>query len=400
MPGSARNVRGDTWELRAFLGRDVDGKVRHRYETVHGTKKEADNALVRLLVRVEDERSMAPMSTQGRWGPKTTINDALEGWRDNGWDDLSPSTVRRYKSIWKVHIHDTIGQKAVATLSPYDVEQFFRTLKSQGLAQATVRQARAMLHRACRLARRWSGNVLPNPIADTELPSWSLGESTAVRAPEVSEVLALLRAAAGIDSRFASFLRTIVATGIRRGEACALRWSDIDLAKRTVRIQGSVVAADGGAVIKSPKTRASIRVVAVDGDTVASLKSLQGEQAALAAACEVPLHPDGFAFSAEPGGLVPPHPDTMSHVFAQVRTKARVAEDLHLHSLRYFQSTVLDSVISESQKQVRLGWATVHMARHYTDAVPAEDRRAADHVGRLLTPKKPRAKPGGASTVA
>jgi hypothetical protein len=31
-----------------------------------------------------------------------------------------------------------------------------------------------------------------------------------------------------------------------------------------------------------------------------------------------------------------------------------------------------------------LGWSTVQMSRHYTDAIGAEDRRAAEHVGRLL----------------
>jgi hypothetical protein len=41
-------------------------------------------------------------------------------------------------------------------------------------------------------------------------------------------------------------------------------------------------------------------------------------------------------------------------------------------------------VISEAQKQTRLGWSTVQMARHYTDGVDEEDRRAAEHIGRLL----------------
>jgi integrase len=53
--------------------------------------------------------------------------------------------------------------------------------------------------------------------------------------------------------------------------------------------------------------------------------------------------------------------------------------------LRHFQATALDAVISERQKQSRLGWSTVHMARHYTDAVDEEDRRAAEHLGRLLS---------------
>lgn len=41
-------------------------------------------------------------------------------------------------------------------------------------------------------------------------------------------------------------------------------------------------------------------------------------------------------------------------------------------------------MISEAQKQTRLGWSTVQMARHYTGGVPEEDRRAAEHVGALL----------------
>ena len=68
--------------------------------------------------------------------------------------------------------------------------------------------------------------------------------------------------------------------------------------------------------------------------------------------------------------MTPPHPDALSHTFASIRTKAKVAPDIHMHSLRHFHATVLDPVISEAQKQARLGWSTVKMARHYTDSVP------------------------------
>ena len=74
---------------------------------------------------------------------------------------------------------------------------------------------------------------------------------------------------------------------------------------------------------------------------------------------------ESFVFSLEPGGTTPPHPDVISHAFASLRDRAKVAGDVHLHSLRHFQATVIDSVVSERQKQARLGSATVHMARHY-----------------------------------
>ena len=124
------------------------------------------------------------------------------------------------------------------------MERYFRDLKAQGLTEASVRQVRVMLHRACRLARKWSGGALANPIADTELPAWTLADRTEVRPPTVDEVVALLQAAAD-DVRFAVLLRLVAATGMRRGEVCALRWSDVDVAAGTVRIDESIVAAEG-----------------------------------------------------------------------------------------------------------------------------------------------------------
>lgn len=73
----------------------------------------------------------------------------------------------------------------------------------------------------------------------------------------------------------------------------------------------------------------------------------------------------------------------MTQAFTRLRTRSGLAPDLHFHSIRHFHATALDPVVSEAQKQARLGWSTVQMARHYTDGLAA-DRRAAEHVGRLL----------------
>jgi integrase len=369
-----------------FLGRDTTGKTRHRSLTFRGGKRAAERELARLAVAAESEPVPPPAEEAPRWGDQTTLNDAIEGWKGNGWDDLSPSTVRRYEGMWMKHVHGSIGKQRLATLSPYDVEKYFRRLKADGLAEATVRQTRALMHRACRLARKWSSGVLPNPVADTELPTWSLDERDEVRAPSVDEVRTLIATAEKVDASFAAVLRVVAATGMRRGEVCALRWSDVDFGAATIRINESVVTAKGGATVKSPKTRASIRTVAVDPDTASVLGRLRIEQGSLARACGLDLEPEAFLFSSEPGGKTPPHPDAISHTFATIRTKGKVASDVHLHSLRHFHATVLDPVISEAQKQSRLGWSTVKMARHYTDSVPEEDRRAALHVGSLLSP--------------
>ncbi|HUY06945.1 MAG TPA: site-specific integrase [Acidimicrobiales bacterium] len=267
--------------------------------------------------------STLPITT--RWGPDTTINDAIGAWRTNGWDDLSPSTTRRYESIIKVHIAPTIGRRRIAELSPYDVETFFRNLKSLGLSRSSVRQTRAILARAFRLARRWSGNTLPNPISETELPVWSLNERPSVRSPTPQEVRALMRESKTGDLHLNCFLRVIVATGMRRGEACALRWSDIDWEDSTIRIDESIVADKGHASIKLPKTSASIRSVAVDTGTLETLSLLRVEQGHLAEVAEVEISLEGFVFSYEPGGAAPPYPDTLSRGFIELRKLAAVA---------------------------------------------------------------------------
>jgi integrase len=137
-------------------------------------------------------------------------------------------------------------------------------------------------------------------------------------------------------------------------------------------------------VIKSPKTRTSIREIAIDKTTLAQLKTLRREQERLASDAGVALPAEAFVFSAEPGGPIPPYPDTISRAFTKARVAAKLPKDLRLHSLRHFQATSLDAVIPERQKQARLGWSTVHMARHYTDAISSEDQKAAEHIGSLL----------------
>jgi integrase len=206
-----------------------------------------------------------------------------------------------------------------------------------------------------------------------------------VRSPELREVQALLATAVELeDPRVAAFIRVVAATGMRRGEACALRWSDIDFAAATVEVDESVIGSPGGAALKQPKTRASIRRLVVDDDTLSMLRDLMKCQEVLAEACETKVVDDSFVFSFEPGGLIPPHPDGMSHAFARVRKHSDAGGDVHLHSLRHFQATLIDAVVSERQKQARMGWSTTQMARHYTGLVVEEDRRAAEHVRAAL----------------
>jgi integrase len=253
--------------------------------TFRGGAREADRELTRLAAKYEGALPVAEAPVL--WTDTTTVNDAITAWKQNGWQDLSPTTVRHYQELWDKHIKSSIGRREIAQLNPYEVERYFRRLKDEGTGRTTVKHIRAMLNRACRLARKWSANTLPNPVVDTELPVWPLGErgerGEPVRAPDLAEVRAILTATAAHDERFGAFVRLVAATGVRRGEACALRWSDIDWESGTVLIDESVVAASGGAEVKAPKTKASIRRLALDPGTLEVLRAIRVSQESLAA---------------------------------------------------------------------------------------------------------------------
>ena len=117
MAGSIRkrpDKGADAFELRVFLGRDANGRVQHRSRLFHGTQRAAERALARLITTQEATPAIVPNEASRAWGPTTTINNAITGWKANGWDDLSPSTTRRYDSIWTTHIKNSIGRRKIA----------------------------------------------------------------------------------------------------------------------------------------------------------------------------------------------------------------------------------------------------------------------------------------------
>jgi hypothetical protein len=76
----------NTPQLRIHLGRDSTGRVRHRHTTVHGSRRVDERELARLVA----EQTSSPEPAPGKpteWGPTTTVNDAIAGWRDNCWED-------------------------------------------------------------------------------------------------------------------------------------------------------------------------------------------------------------------------------------------------------------------------------------------------------------------------
>jgi len=80
--------------------------------------------------------------------------------------------------------------------------------------------------------------------------------------------------------KFNAFFRILAFTGMRKGEALALEWSDIDFDNKIIHITKGVSLDENDIpIISTPKTNKSVRSVSIDNETVLTLKKWKLEQA-------------------------------------------------------------------------------------------------------------------------
>jgi integrase len=379
MRGHLRERSKGVWELVVPLGRDpVTGQYRRVSRSVRGTKREAQHALATLVSEVTSGRET---------GSNATVADLMDQWLALAQDDLSPTTARRYRSIVDSTIVPALGSVRVRKLQTDQLDALYRGLsKQRGLSPSSVRQVHAVLRRALRQAVRW-GWISANPAVNASPPRI---KRPSIEPPSIDEMLALIAEADRLSPDFGAFLRLTAATGLRRGEACALRWNDIDLEASVMVISRSVVCDHGRELLeKDTKTHAARRL-ALDRDTVGVLREHLLRHQKVARACGLELPSNAFVFSERPDGSRPWYPDTATARFEVVRERVGL-DRVRLHDVRHLHATqLLAAGVPVRTVSGRLGHAdastTLNVYAHFLEA---SDREAASVMGALRGGKSP-----------
>ena len=114
----------------------------------------------------------------------------------------------------------------------------------------------------------------------THNPAWRVYKPKGVRKerPVADEetVQKLIAALETQSMKYEVYFKLVLATGMRRGEACGLRWSDIDWRHRTIHVQRTVVKLSGQKIFtKEPKTASGNRRVYISTEMCKLLKSVE-----------------------------------------------------------------------------------------------------------------------------
>ena len=375
MKGGLREKSPGIWEVRLEAGRDpVSGRRRQVSRTVHGTKRQAQSILNNLLADANIDQG-------GR--SSATFKQLSDQWIALVQNDLSPTTIHRYKNLLKNRILPALGSRQVSSIRTNDLDRLYLGLVNEvGLSPVTVRQVHAIVRRAFRQGVLW-GWIATNPAVNATPPRLSKRAPTP---PNVDEVIALLNKAAMTDPVFRRFIHLAAVTGARRGELCALRWSNFDAVASTISIERSIVDLPGGPTEKDTKTHTS-RCMAIDAGTVLVLEAQKKEMIERANQVDCVLSESAFMFTNDPDGRTPWVPGSVTKRFQKLRDSLGFST-VRLHDLRHFTATRLIAAgIPIRTVSGRLGHAdpstTLNVYAHF---VAASDQAAASVMGDLMAP--------------
>ena len=246
--------------------------------------------------------------------------------------NISPKSLERYRQILRLYVVPHIGAVRMQKLRAVHLTELYANLLRAGghegrpLSAASVGYTHRILHRMLGHAATW-GVVATNVATLVDPPPVPEGEITILTEEQIG---VMLRHLEGRSLRpIVSFL---LGTGARRGEALALRWSDVDLDERIVRIERSLEQTKAGLRFKAPKTKRGRRNVSISPWLVAELRAhrlLQQERRlslGMGRASD-----DALVFSRWDGSLRAPHGVTQK--FRLVMEALDV--DCTLHALRH-----------------------------------------------------------------
>jgi integrase len=371
--------RGDGYTVVVELDRDpITGKRRQKWHSGYRTKRDAERALTELLAARDKGAYLEPT--------KQTLSDFTREWRAAIKPTIRPSTHHSYSRNLQLHVLPQLGSVQLRRIDAGMLNTVYASLLAEGrknyagggLSPRSVRYIHTIMHRAFRDAVKW-GRLVRNP-AEAADPPKAAGrpESITWTADQLRSFLEGTR-----GSRYWAAYLLLATTGLRRGEALGLRWSDLDLDAGRASIRQTVIAIRHTVMIGTPKTAKGRRTVTLDSGTVSALREHRRRQAAERLLMGAGWTDNDLVFCHPDGTML--HPERFSRGFLE--TVARIGlPRIRLHDLRHGWATLaLQAGIHPKVVQERLGHANIAITLDtYSHVLAGLHEDAAEQVAALF----------------
>jgi integrase len=382
--GTIKRRGENTWRLRYR----IDGR---RFSTTfHGSLADARKELRRLLRSGDTGAHVAP--------DKITLGQWIEQWLAAGAPgrrqrQVGGRALHRYGQLLRTHVVPALGARPLQQVQATEIDALYRKLDGK-VAAGTARYVHTVLNSCLSTALR-KGMLAANPMARAEKVPY-VGEADHGTVLDQDELRTLVEAFRG------SVLHPIVCvaafTGARRGEILALRWADLDVEAKTLRIERAVDHVRGQPLaIKPPKSARGTRTITIDDGLVALLLAEREKHLRLVAGVPdgaavdlslVKLPADALMFPNPPG----PGEDfsftklrNPNGVTTEFQKRARQRGfDIRFHDLRGSHETLLlDAGVPVHVVAARCGHDPAVLLRSYAKRTRKADTSAAAVIGAM-----------------
>lgn len=267
-----------------------------------------------------------------------TLAKYIEHWAaDIGPKKLADSTYQRDLQDIR-RILPTLGNYKLTDLRKEVIRDFYEEMRHSprldGRGNLSEKSVEGLHNTLCGIlsAAVDEGYLTHNPAWRCYKPK---GQKKERPVADEETVKKLITAFEGQSMKYETYFKLVLATGLRRGEACGLKWSDINWRKRTIHVQRGVVKlSHQESITKDPKTSSGDRMVYLSKEMCQLLKAWRKE-------CEwdrqqtanETVDEDDYLFR-QPNGK-PMNPCTFTYRFKLILKANNLPLDLSVHSLRH-----------------------------------------------------------------
>ncbi|MEV2910185.1 tyrosine-type recombinase/integrase [Paenibacillus larvae] len=387
--------RGESsWLLTVMAGKNAGGKYIRRTKTVHcRTKREAESEYAKFRQEVESGEYIKP--------EKMTFSAFVKEWREKyAIKHLAYRTLYTYEQNLKNRILPAFGHLHLEDIKPLHIVDYMRSLeknggrsdsKDGGLSTATIEIDHRIIKNILSRAVEWK-IIKSNPVANVKKPKVQHKVNLPYDEQEVERLLLALQEE---PYHWRIMVTLALTTGLRRGELLGLEWRHIDWEMGVISVEQTLtLALKGHIIIKEPKTKNSVRKVALPTSVLDELRDYHfyhiKEKEDIKDAWKgcvdadgnerdlIFCHPDGTPFHHE-------RPYSWFRKFIQKHNLRYI----RFHDLRHTSATLLINqgvhakIISE-----RLGHGSISTTMNiYGHALRSADQAAADKFETLLSSK-------------